>query len=54
VCGEAKTATIPSAGAGASGIVTTGAQQFDGNKTFKGHVYNKTDNTYNIGTSSKR
>lgn len=45
-------AVIPSAGAGASGVVTTGAQQFDGNKTFKGNVSPQANNTYDLGTSS--
>ncbi len=45
---------IPSAASGASGVVTTGAQQFDGNKTFNGHIYTKTDNTYDIGANATR
>ena len=45
---------IPSAAAGASGIVTTDAQQFDGNKTFKGHVYPQATYTYDLGSSSLR
>lgn len=36
IAGYARTATIPSASASASGIVTTGAQTFAGNKTFNG------------------
>ena len=47
-------AVIPSAGAGASGIVTTGNQQFDGNKTFKGNILPQATNTYSLGTSSYR
>ena len=45
-------AVIPSAGAGASGVVTTGAQQFDGNKTFKGNILPQATNTYTLGASS--
>lgn len=45
---------VPAAAAGASGIVTTAAQQFDGNKTFKGHIYTQANNTYNIGAEAKR
>lgn len=49
IAGQARTATIPSAAAGASGVVTTAAQQFDGDKTFKGHIYPQADSTYDIG-----
>lgn len=45
---------VPAAAAGASGIVTTAAQQFDGDKTFKGHIYTQANNTYNIGAEAKR
>ncbi len=45
-------AVIPSAGANASGVVTTGAQQFDGNKTFKGNILPQATNTYTLGASS--
>lgn len=45
-------AAIPSAGAGASGIVTTGDQQFDGNKTFKGNILPQANGTYTVGSSS--
>lgn len=55
VNGVAGTAVaIPSAAAGASGVVTTGAQQFDGNKTFKGHIYPQANATYDIGSTSLR
>lgn len=43
---------IPSAAAGASGIVTTEAQQFDGNKTFKGDILPQATDTYTLGSSS--
>lgn len=43
---------IPAAAAGASGIVTTNAQQFDGDKTFKGNIYPQVTNTYNLGSTS--
>jgi hypothetical protein len=36
--GSVTTATIPSAGSSASGIVTTGLQSFGGNKTFDGSI----------------
>ena len=45
---------VPAAAAGASGIVTTAAQQFDGDKTFKGHIYTQANATYNIGAEAKR
>lgn len=38
VAGQLRTATIPSASSSASGIVTTGAQTFAGDKTFAGTV----------------
>ena len=45
-------AAIPSASASASGIVTTGAQTFAGNKSFKGDVLPSTSATYDLGSSS--
>ena len=38
VAGQNRTAVIPSASASASGVVTTGAQTFVGNKTFQNNV----------------
>lgn len=45
-------AAIPSASASASGIVTTGAQTFAGNKSFKGNVLPSAGTTYNLGSES--
>ena len=44
-------AAIPSAGASASGIVTTGAQTFAGNKTFATNVYFANGTTYNVSST---
>lgn len=47
-----QSAAIPSATATDSGIVTTAAQTFAGNKTFQGDVLPQDRNTYDLGSSS--
>lgn len=43
---------IPKASSSISGIVTTDAQTFGGDKTFTGHIYANTNSSQDIGSSS--
>jgi len=48
------TPTIPKATASVSGIVTTNAQTFGGDKTFTGNILANANSSKDIGSSSKK
>ncbi len=49
-----QSAAIPSATATNSGIVTTGAQTFAGDKTFQGNIFPAVSDSYNLGSTALR
>lgn len=49
-----QSAAIPNATATNSGIVTTGAQTFAGDKTFQGNIFPAVSDSYNLGSTALR